>query len=62
MDAWRNLNFYSQRYLYTTLLINYLEDDDQFQQSHKNQEKLNNFTIEIESEILAFLHNNQLNT
>jgi hypothetical protein len=40
----------------------YLEDDDQFQQSHKNQEKLNNFTIEIESEILAFLHNNQLNT
>jgi hypothetical protein len=38
MDAWRNLNFYSQRYLYTTLLINYLEDDDQFQQSHKNQE------------------------
>jgi hypothetical protein len=55
MDAWRNLNFYSQRYLYATLLINYLEDDDQFQQSHKNQEKLNNFTIEIESEILAFL-------
>lgn len=48
--------------MYATLLINYLEDDDQFQQSHKNQEKLNNFTIEIESEILAFLHNNQLNT